>query len=156
MKNTHCCTIIALTNASPIIPYFYGENVYYTLPEEYYFSKDHEWVHVNENIATIGITEFAVESLGEVVYVELPNKGQTLTQFQSFGVVESVKAVSDLYSPISGRIIEINHALSDDTTGINKKPLTDGWLIKVEMINTSDLAALMRDKGYRLFVEQNK
>lgn len=125
----------------------------YTLPEEYYFSKDHEWAHVNGAIATIGITEFAVESLGEVVYVELPDTGKKLIQFEAFGVVESVKAVSDLYSPVSGTIIEVNNSLSDDTTSINRKPLNDGWLIKVEMDNTSDLAALMRDKGYQLFLD---
>ena len=86
----------------------------FNIPEEYYYTKDHEWAQVDENVVTVGITEFAQDSLGEVVYVELPEEGQKVTQGEPFGVVESVKAVSDLVAPVSGTVIEVNLGMTDN------------------------------------------
>jgi glycine cleavage system H protein len=128
----------------------------YQLPEEYYYSKDHEWAQVDENIVTVGITEFAQRQLGEIVYVELPEEGAKVNQGESFGVVESVKAASDLYSPVSGTVIEVNVALADDPSGLNDDPMNDGWLIRIEMDSEKELANLMRAPDYRKLVAEPK
>ena len=127
------------------------------VPEDYYYTKDHEWAQVDENIVTVGITEFAQDSLGEIVYVELPEEGQKVTQGEPFGVIESVKAVSDLFAPVSGTVIEINQSLSDDPSVLNDDPINNGWLIRIEMDTEKELAALMRAPDYkRLIAEANK
>ena len=126
----------------------------YQLPEEYYYSKDHEWAQVDENIVTVGITEFAQHQLGEIVYVELPEEGAKVNQGESFGVVESVKAASDLLSPVSGTVIEVNTALTDDPSGLNDDPINDGWMIKIEMDTEKELANLMRAPDYRKFITE--
>lgn len=129
----------------------------YHVPEDYYYSKDHEWAQVDENIVTVGITEFAQQSLGEIVYVELPEEGQKVTQGEPFGVVESVKAVSDLLAPVSGTVIEINTPLSDDPAILNDDPINQGWMIRVEMDTEKELASLMRAPDYKkLIAEANK
>lgn len=127
------------------------------IPEDYYYTKDHEWAQVDENIVTVGITEFAQDSLGEIVYVELPEEGQKVTQGEPFGVVESVKAVSDLFCPVSGTVIEINTGLTDDPTVLNDNPMNDGWLVRIEMDSEKELANLMRAPDYKKLVnEANK
>jgi glycine cleavage system H protein len=127
------------------------------VPEEYYYTKDHEWAQVDENIVTIGITEFAQDSLGEIVYVELPEEGQKVTQGEPFGVIESVKAVSDLFAPVSGTVIEINQSLGEDPSVLNDDPINNGWLIRIEMDTEKELAALMRAPDYKkLIAEANK
>ncbi len=127
------------------------------VPEDYYYTKDHEWAQVDENITTVGITEFAQDSLGEIVYVELPEEGQKVTQGEPFGVIESVKAVSDLYAPVSGTVIEINAALGEDPTVLNDDPVNQGWLIRIEMDSEKELASLMRAPDYKkLIAEANK
>lgn len=129
----------------------------YHIPEDYYYSKDHEWAQVDENIVTVGITEFAQNSLGEIVYVELPEEGQKVTQGEPFGVIESVKAVSDLFAPVSGTVIEINMPLGDDPAVLNDDPINDGWLIRIEMDTEKELANLMRAPDYKkLIAEANK
>lgn len=128
----------------------------YTLPEDFYYTKDHEWAQVDENIVSIGVTEFAQEQLGEVVYVELPEEGQKVNQGESFGVVESVKAASDLYAPVSGTVIEVNTALLDDPSGLNDDPMNNGWLIRIEMDSEKELANLMRAPDYRKLVSEKK
>jgi glycine cleavage system H protein len=128
----------------------------YQLPEEYYYTKDHEWAQVDENIVTIGITEFAQEQLGEIVYVELPEEGAKVNQGESFGVVESVKAASDLYAPVSGTVIEVNMTLGDDPAGLNDDPMNDGWLIRIEMDSEKELANLMRVPDYKKLVAEKK
>ena len=129
----------------------------YLVPEDYYYSKDHEWAQVDENIVTVGITEFAQNSLGEIVYVELPEEGQKVTQGEPFGVIESVKAVSDLFAPVSGTVIEINMPLGDDPAVLNDDPINDGWLIRIEMDTEKELANLMRAPDYKkLIAEANK
>ena len=126
------------------------------VPEENYYTKDHEWAYVDENIVTVGITNYAQSSLGEVVYVELPESGQKVTQDESFGVVESIKAVSDLLSPVSGTVIEVNDGLLDDPGSINDDPMNDGWLIRIEMDTEKELANLMRAPDYRKLIESEK
>jgi glycine cleavage system H protein len=133
-----------------------GSKMAYTLPEDFYYTKDHEWAQVDENIVSIGVTEFAQEQLGEVVYVELPEEGQKVNQGESFGVVESVKAASDLYAPVSGTVIEVNTALLEDPGSLNDDPMNDGWLIRIEMDSEKELAALMRAPDYRKLVSEKK
>lgn len=122
------------------------------IPEDYYYTKEHEWAQVDENIVTVGITEFAQTQLGEVVYVDLPEEGQKVTQGTSFGVVESVKAVSDLYCPVSGTVIEVNTALMDDPASLNDDPINEGWLVRIEMDSEKELANLMRAPEYKKLI----
>lgn len=126
----------------------------YRIPEDNYYTKEHEWAQVDENIVTVGITEFAQNQLGEVVYVELPEEGQKVTQNQPFGVIESVKAVSDLYSPVSGTVIEVNNSLVDDPAPLNDDPMNDGWLIRIEMDTEKELAQLMRAGDYKKLIAE--
>ncbi len=125
----------------------------YNVPEENYYTKDHEWAQVDENVVTIGITEFAQESLGEIVYVELKEEGQKITQMEPFGVVESVKAVSDLFAPISGTIIEVNTTILDNPGILNDDPMNEGWLLRVEMDSEKELASLIRAHDYKKLLE---
>ena len=124
----------------------------YQLPEDYYYTKEHEWAQVDENIVTIGITQFAQEQLGEIVYVELPEEGAKVNQGETFGVVESVKAASDLYSPVSGTVIEVNIGLMDDPSGLNDDPMNEGWMMKIEMDTEKELANLMRVPDYKKLI----
>ncbi|HND84723.1 MAG TPA: glycine cleavage system protein GcvH [Pseudobdellovibrionaceae bacterium] len=124
------------------------------IPEDFYYTKEHEWAQVDENIVTVGITEFAQEQLGEIVYVELPEEGQKVTQGQAFGVVESVKAVSDLYSPVSGTVIEVNTSLVDEPSSLNDDPINEGWLVRIEMDTEKELASLMKAPDYRKLISE--
>ncbi|MCB0355591.1 MAG: glycine cleavage system protein GcvH [Bdellovibrionales bacterium] len=126
------------------------------IPEENYYTKDHEWAQVDENVVTVGITEFAQGNLGEVVYVELPEEGQKVTQNEAFGVVESVKAVSDLIAPVSGTVIEVNIGVLDQPGVVNDDPMNDGWLIRIEMDTEKELANLMRAPDYRKLIEKSQ
>ena len=126
------------------------------VPEENYYTKEHEWAQVDENVVTVGITEFAQGSLGEVVYVELPEEGQKVSQHEPFGVVESVKAVSDLIAPVSGTVIEVNESVNDDPGVVNDDPMNDGWLIRIEMDTEKELAALMRAPDYKKLIAKEK
>lgn len=124
----------------------------FNVPEEYYYTKDHEWAQVDENVVTVGITEYAQDTLGEVVYVELPEEGQKVTQGEPFGVVESVKAVSDLVAPVSGTVIEVNMSMTDNPGTLNDDPMNDGWLIRIEMDTEKELANLMRAPDYKKLI----
>ena len=126
----------------------------FRIPEDYYYTKEHEWAQVDENIVTVGITEFAQDSLGEIVYVELPEEGQKVTQGEPFGVVESVKAVSDLFAPVSGTVIEINQSLGEDPATLNDDPINNGWLIRIEMDTEKELASLMRAPDYKKLIAE--
>lgn len=128
----------------------------FIVPEDFYYTKDHEWAQVDENIVTVGITEFAQDSLGEIVYVELPEEGSKVTQNESFGVIESVKAASDLYSPVSGTVIEVNTALMDNPSVLNDDPMNEGWLIRIEMDTEKELANLMRAPEYKKLINEAK
>lgn len=125
----------------------------FNVPEENYYTKDHEWAQVDENVVTIGITEYAQDSLGEIVYVELPEEGQKVTQGEPFGVVESVKAVSDLVAPVSGTVIEVNMAMVENPGTLNDDPMNDGWLIRIEMDSEKELANLMRAPDYKKLIK---
>jgi len=124
-----------------------------SIPAELKYSKDHEWVKLEGDVAVIGITEHAQEELGDVVFVEMPSIGDTLTQQQEFGVVESVKTVSNLYSPVSGEITAVNESLEDDPELINKDPYGEGWIIKVQATDTSELDKLMSAEEYAKEIE---
>ncbi len=117
-------------------------------PQDLLFSKEHEWVKVDGDTATIGITDYAQNSLGDIVFVELPNVGKTIAQFSSVGVVESVKAVSDLFTPISGEVTEVNGALDDDPAAINRDPYGAGWLLKVRITNADETKNLLSPADY--------
>jgi glycine cleavage system H protein len=118
-------------------------------PENLKYSREHEWVKADEKIAVIGITDYAQDSLGDVVYVEIPPMGKELSAMQEFGVVESVKSVSSLYSPVSGKVIDRNVALDDHPEKINDSPYDEGWIIKVEMSNPGDLTVLLSADQYQ-------
>jgi len=104
-----------------------------TIPEDLHYSKDHEWLRVEGDVALIGITDYAQNSLGDVVYVELPRVGEEFAANESFGSVESVKAVSEVFSPVSGTVSEVNEALNDEPEKVNGDPYGEGWMIKVRM-----------------------
>jgi glycine cleavage system H protein len=117
-------------------------------PDDVRYSKEHEWVRVNGSTGTIGITSFAAEELGDVVFVELPQPGTALKQFAAFGVVESVKAVSDLYSPVSGSVTEVNSRLDGEPELVNNDPFGEGWIAKVELADAAELDQLLDADGY--------
>jgi glycine cleavage system H protein len=117
-------------------------------PDDLRYSKEHEWVRVEGGCATIGITSFAADELGDIVFVELPDVGTQLRQFTTFGVVESVKAVSDLYAPVSGRVLEVNEALRDAPELVNGDAFGDGWMLRVELADDGELDQLMDSAAY--------
>jgi len=122
-------------------------------PEELKYSKEHEWVRMNGNIAEVGVTVFAQESLGDVVFVDLPEAGTEVEQFAKFGEIESVKAVNDLFSPVGGKILEVNSEATDRPEAVNEEPYDSGWLIKVEISDTAQLDALMDAATYEATLE---
>ena len=123
-------------------------------PTDRRYSSEHEWVRLLEDgTAEVGITEFAAESLGDVVYVELPAVGATIAQFEKMGEIESVKAVSDLYTPVSGTVVEVNEEASDSPEVVNDGPFGPGWLIKVSIKEESELDKLMSADQYQAFID---
>ena len=123
-------------------------------PDDLRYSKEHEWARPADGRITIGITEYAQEALGEVVFLELPKADSEVSKEETFGVIESVKAVSDLYSPVTGKVIEVNSALVDAPEMVNSDPYGDGWLIVVEPADVAELDELMSPKEYEEFVEK--
>ena len=119
-----------------------------TPPDDLRYSREHEWVRVDGSVAVIGITSFAADELGDIVYVELPEVGAKLAQFGSFGVVESVKAVSDLFAPISGEVTEVNAALADTPELLNSAPFGNGWIAKVALSDPAELDSLLDAEAY--------
>jgi glycine cleavage system H protein len=124
----------------------------FEFPEDLYYTKEHEWVRVDDGVATIGVTDYAQDSLGDVVFVELPEEGAELQKDESFGVVESVKAVSDLFSPVTGEVIEINDALPDSPEVVNSDPYGEAWMLKLNMNDETELRELMSAKDYRAYL----
>jgi len=122
-------------------------------PSDFRYSKDHEWVKAEGDTATIGITDFAQKQLGDVVYVELPAVGATLDVHQTIGVVESVKAVSDVYSPLPGEVTAVNEELNDSPEILNSDPHGRGWIIRLRLKNRADLDQLMTAADYEKFLE---
>lgn len=123
-------------------------------PEELRYTEEHEWVMVEEDLAVVGITDFAQDALGDVVFVELPEVGTTVEAGKAFGVVESVKAVSDIYAPISGTVEEVNDDLVDTPEIINTSPYEDGWMIKIRMSEPSDAEDLMDADAYQALIAE--
>jgi glycine cleavage system H protein len=121
-------------------------------PDDYRYSKEHEWIKVDGAIAKLGITDYAQQELGDVVFVELPKVGTAVRAGQSFGTVESVKAVSEIYSPVSGEITETNGALSATPEKINQDPHGEAWLVKIRMTNPSEISTLMDAAAYQTFI----
>ena len=126
-------------------------------PPELRYSKEHEWLRLeSDGTGVLGITEFATESLGDVVFVELPDVGTELGQFEKMGEIESVKAVSDLYSPIAGRVVERNERLIDNPELVNSGPFDSGWMLKVEFSDASQVDQLMSAQEYESFLESQE
>lgn len=124
------------------------------VPEGYHFTQEHEWVLMEDTIATIGISDFAQQSLGDITFLQLPKEGEEVKKDDPFGVVESVKAVSDLYAPVSGRVVEINHPLLSAPELINEDPYNEAWLIKVEVKEPEEeLEGLMDPAEYKEYIE---
>jgi glycine cleavage system H protein len=123
-----------------------------TVPEGLRYSKEHEWVRLDGEAAMIGITHFAQEQLGDVVFVELPEKGATVRQFASLGVVESVKAASDIYSPLSGEVVERNVKVIEKPELVNQSPYEQGWLLKVKVADKGELSKLLSAEEYRAHI----
>lgn len=122
-------------------------------PNDFYYTKDHEWVKVEGDEATVGITDFAQKQLGDVVYLELPEIGKSLKFHQSLGVIESVKAVSDVYSPISGEVVAVNEELNDNPEIVNQDPHGKGWIIKLKVQDKTELDKLMSVSEYEQFLD---
>jgi glycine cleavage system H protein len=123
------------------------------LPEDLKYTREHEWIVLDGDVATVGITDHAQEQLGDVVYVELPGVGDHVEKSEPFGVVESTKAVSDVYAPVSGEVTEVNDDLPDNPELVNEDPYGDGWLVKIKVGDLADLADLLTAAEYRAFIE---
>ena len=122
-----------------------------SIPDDLQYTKSHEWVRMEDGTATIGITDHAQEELGDVVFVELPEEGDTIESGESFGTVESVKAVSDLYTPVGGEVVEVNTSLEDAPEKINDDPYGEGWIVR---LSTSEVADLLSPEEYEKVVEE--
>ena len=119
------------------------------VPSELKYTKDHEWISIDGDIATIGITDFAQGELGDIVYVEVESVDETLDKEEIFGTVEAVKAVSDLFLPLSGEVIEFNESLESEPEKVNSDPYGEGWMIKIRMTNLDEIDQLLDDKAYK-------
>jgi len=122
-------------------------------PGDFYYTKDHEWIQVKGQEAVVGITDFAQKQLGDVVYVQLPEVGAKLSSHQAMGTIESVKAVSDVFSPVSGEVSAVNTNLASAPEMVNQDPHGQGWIIKLKLANPKELEALMKAGDYEKFVE---
>ena len=129
-----------------------------TYPDDLLYTKDHEWARVEDKngqkLVTVGISRFAVEQLGDVTQVELPKEGESLKQAEVFGSVESVKAVSDLFAPLSGKIVKVNSPLADSPEYVNEDPYDEGWMIQIALANPDELKALMDAEAYQAFLRE--
>ncbi|MEK6279643.1 MAG: glycine cleavage system protein GcvH [Acidobacteriota bacterium] len=123
------------------------------IPDDLHYSKDHEWVRVEGDIAVVGITDYAQDSLGDVVYVELPKAGDQFAANEPFGSVESVKAVSEMFSPVSGDVLEANETLNDEPEKVNQDPYGEGWMIKVKLSNPGEVDSLLTAAEYEDFTK---
>jgi glycine cleavage system H protein len=125
-------------------------------PEDLRYSKEHEWVRLDGNVATVGVTKFAVEQLGDVTQVDLPKEGETVKKDDVFGTVESVKAVSDVYAPLSGKIVKVNFPLADSPEYLNDEPYDEGWMVQIELSNTKELDALLSAEQYATYLKDQE
>ncbi len=125
-------------------------------PNEFRYTREHEWVSIDGDTATVGITDHAQDQLGDVVFVELPQPGVRTQSMQSFGTVESVKAVSDVYSPLTGQVTEVNETLVDAPEKLNESPHGDGWLIKLQIEDRTEIETLMTAEAYQAYIDAEK
>ncbi|HEY5453705.1 MAG TPA: glycine cleavage system protein GcvH [Polyangia bacterium] len=127
-------------------------------PDDLFYTKDHEWARIEDRdgtkVATIGVTRFAVEQLGDVTQVDLPKEGESVKQAEVFGSVESVKAVSDLFAPITGKVVKVNSPLADSPEYVNEDPYDEGWMIQVAVSNAKELDALLDAEAYQAFLRE--
>jgi glycine cleavage system H protein len=124
------------------------------VPAELRYTKEHEWVAIDGQLATVGITQYAADQLGDVVFVELPAVGRALEQFATFGVVESVKAVSDLFAPLAGEVVETNEALSGNPELVNSEPFTGGWMVRLRLDDPAQADALLAADAYEQLIAE--
>ena len=125
-------------------------------PNEYLYSREHEWVRVEDDIVVVGITEYAQQELGEVVFVELPEIGQVFDANDELGTIESVKAVAEVYTPVAGEVVEVNDAVVDDPELLNEDPHAEGWLVKIRFSSAADLKSLFNAEQYEEFVQSGE
>jgi glycine cleavage system H protein len=125
-------------------------------PRDYLYSREHEWLRIEDDLCVLGITEFAQNELGEVVFVELPEVGQVVDANDELGTIESVKAVAEFYSPVAGEVVEVNEAVVDDPELLNDDPQGDGWLIKVRFSSADDLKSMMKAEEYEEYVKSGE
>jgi glycine cleavage system H protein len=123
-------------------------------PEDLHYTKQHEWVRLSDDVGVVGITDYAQQELGDIVYVDLPRVGAKVEQGKTMGSVESVKAVSDLYSPLTGEITEINSALTTTPEKLNESPHGDGWMVKIRLSNTAEMQGLLSAADYEKYVAE--
>jgi len=123
------------------------------IPKNLYYTNEHEWIEIHNDIATVGVTDYAQGELGDVVFVELPEIGDTVEAGAPFGTIEAVKAVADLYAPVSGEIMETNDNLEDSPELVNQSPYIDGWMVKIKMSDPAELDKLMNDAEYNKLLE---
>jgi glycine cleavage system H protein len=123
------------------------------IPEDLQYSKDHEWIRVEGDVGTIGITDYAQNSLGDVVYVELPKVGESFAAHESFGSVESVKAVSEIFTPVSGEVVEVNESLHDESEKVNTDPYGDAWMIRLRLSNPGEVDSMLNAAEYEDFTK---
>lgn len=123
------------------------------VPDELKYSEQHEWLALDGDVGTIGVTDYAQSQLGDIVFVELPQVGDVLEKGQSFGTIEAVKTVEELYTPIAGEVIEVNDTLEDDAEQVNADPYSDGWMIKVRLSDVSDLDTMLSSEEYEALIE---
>lgn len=127
-----------------------------SFPAELRYTKDHEWAKLEKNVVTVGVTDHAQSALGDVVFVELPKVGRELKEHETFGVVESIKAVSDLYSPLAGKVVAVNTALPDQPGQVNSDPYQAGWMVKLELADPAAFETLMDARAYEALVKSLK
>jgi glycine cleavage system H protein len=128
------------------------------IPKDLKYTEEHEWVSLSEDgtEATVGITDFAQKELGDIVYVEMPQEGDALTRMESFGTIEAVKTVEDLYAPLTGEVVEVNLQLQDSPTLINTSPYEDGWILRMRVTNPDEIGALLSHEDYRERVSEGE
>ena len=124
-------------------------------PDDVRYTQEHEWAREEGGVVTVGITSYATEQLGDVVFVELPEVGRAVEAGKSFGVVEAVKTVSDLYAPLGGEVVEVNGAIGDNPALVNQEPYGEGWLVKIRPANVADLGKLLSHVDYEKLVEES-
>ncbi|MEQ8173286.1 MAG: glycine cleavage system protein GcvH [Candidatus Eremiobacterota bacterium] len=117
------------------------------------YTKDHEWARIEGSVVTTGITDYAQDQLGDIVYVELPSEGTEISQFSSCGAIDSVKASSEIYAPVSGKVIEVNSAVADNPSLLNSSPYEEGWLIKIEISSEEELSGLLKAAEYEEIIK---